>query len=197
MDEREISHLTDAELLRILTGAGVVTDGLTSLRELPHVLATLEAPAAYRLRASLEFARRYQETPIKQGQPFLGAPAVYEHFRGRLGEAVIEHFFAMLLDQKHRLLSVIEVSRGCLTASIVHPRDVFRPVIEQSAAAVIFVHNHPSGDPTPGPEDLELTKRLRGVGDLLGVRVLDHVVIGKGRYVSMHEDGYWSGKRRL
>ena len=83
------------------------------------------------------------------------------------------------------------VSKGSLTASIVHPRDVFAQVVRWSAAAIIFVHNHPSGDPTPSKEDIEITRRFREVGEMMGVRVLDHVVIGKGRYVSFVDDGYW------
>jgi DNA repair protein RadC len=95
------------------------------------------------------------------------------------------------LDNKHRLLKTVCVSVGSLSASIVHPRDVFVPVIKLSAAAVIFTHNHPSGDPTPSKEDIVITRRLREVGELVGVRVLDHIIVGKGRYVSFVDDGYW------
>ena len=102
-----------------------------------------------------------------------------------------EHFYAVLLDNKHRKIKDVPVSLGSLTASIVHPRDVFAPVVREAAAAVVFVHNHPSGDPTPSKEDIEITQRLRAVGELMGVRVLDHIVIGKGRYVSFVDDGYW------
>ena len=102
-----------------------------------------------------------------------------------------EHFYAVLLDNKNRKLKEIRISQGSLTASIVHPRDVYLPVIRESAAAVIFVHNHPSGDPTPSAEDIEITRRLRQVGELVGVRVLDHLIIGRGRYVSFVDDGYW------
>jgi len=97
----------------------------------------------------------------------------------------------VLLDNKNRKLKDIRISQGSLTASIVHPRDVYLPVIRESAAAVIFVHNHPSGDPTPSREDVEITRRLREVGELVGVRVLDHVIVGHGRYVSFVDDGYW------
>lgn len=78
-----------------------------------------------------------------------------------------------------------------LTNSVVHPRDVYAQVVRHSAAAVVFVHNHPSGDPTPSREDLETTRRLRQVGEIMGVRVLDHIVIGRGKYVSFVDDGYW------
>jgi DNA repair protein RadC len=83
------------------------------------------------------------------------------------------------------------LSVGSLTASIVHPRDVCGRIIRDAASAIIFVHNHPSGDPTPSAEDLDITRRLRQVGDLLGVRVLDHIIVGRGRYVSFVDDGYW------
>lgn len=120
-----------------------------------------------------------------------GSGDVYAHFRERLGSEAREHFYAVLLDNKHRKIKDVAVSLGSLTASIVHPRDVFAPVVREAAAAVVFVHNHPSGDPTPSKEDIEITQRLRAVGELMGVRVLDHIVIGKGRYVSFVDDGYW------
>jgi DNA repair protein RadC len=143
------------------------------------------------LLAALELARRYGERAFEPGTPFRGSGDVYAHFRERLASERRECFYAVLLDNKHRKIKDITVSLGSLTASIVHPRDVFAPVVRESAAAVIFVHNHPSGDPTPSREDIEVTRRLREVGDLVGVRVLDHVVIGKGRYVSFVDDGYW------
>ena len=127
----------------------------------------------------------------RPGAPFKGSYDVYAHFRERLALERHEHFYAVLLDNKNRKLKDIRISQGSLTASIVHPRDVYLPVIRESAAAVIFVHNHPSGDPTPSAEDLEITRRLRQVGELVGVRVLDHLVIGRGRYVSFVDDGYW------
>jgi DNA repair protein RadC len=116
---------------------------------------------------------------------------VYAHFRERLAAETVEHFIAVLLDNKNRKLRDVEVGLGSLTATVVHPRDVFSRVIRDSAVAVPFVHNHPSGDATPSREDLEITRRLRDVGELVGVRVLDHIVIGKGRFVSFVDDGYW------
>ena len=83
----------------------------------------------------------------------------------------------------------VKISEGSLTASLVHPREVYNPVIRESAAAVIFVHNHPSGDPAPSPEDIEITRRLKEVGDVMGVRVLDHIVIGHDRYFSFSDKG--------
>ena len=83
----------------------------------------------------------------------------------------------------------MQISEGSLTASIVHPREVFVPVVRESAAAVLFVHNHPSGDPEPSREDLDITTRLRQAGELMGVRVLDHIIIGSNRYVSLADRG--------
>ncbi len=146
---------------------------------------------AAEILAVMEIAKRFGEVEFTPGTPFRGSADVYAHFRERLASERRERFYAVLLDNKHRKIKDIAVSEGSLTASIVHPRDVFAPVVRESAAAVIFVHNHPSGDPTPSREDLEVTRRLREVGDLMGVRVLDHIVIGQGRYVSFVDDGYW------
>ena len=87
------------------------------------------------------------------------------------------------------MLRDVKISEGSLTSSIVHPREVFNPVIRDSAAAVILVHNHPSGDPAPSREDKEITKRLKEVGELIGVKVLDHIIIGDGRYISFADEG--------
>jgi DNA repair protein RadC len=116
---------------------------------------------------------------------------VYGHFRGRLPQLEREVFYVLLLDGKNRAQGEVLVSEGSLTAALVHPREVFAPAIREAAAAVILVHNHPSGDPTPSAEDRALTERLRQVGELVGIRVLDHVVIGRGRWASLAEEGRW------
>jgi DNA repair protein RadC len=100
-----------------------------------------------------------------------------------------EHFLALHLDSKNTVLCIDHVSSGSLNASIVHPREVFKACLLSSAAALILMHNHPSGDPTPSREDLELTGRLREAVELLGVRILDHVIIGSGCYVSLADRG--------
>ena len=147
--------------------------------------------AIEKLVAIFEIARRYGEEEFVPGEPFQGSYDIYAHFRERLAAETVEFFISVLLDNKNRKLRDVIVGQGSLTASIVHPRDVYARVIRYSAAAVVFVHNHPSGDPTPSREDIEITRRLREVGDLVGVRVLDHIIIGKGRYVSFVDDGYW------
>jgi DNA repair protein RadC len=99
-----------------------------------------------------------------------------------------EYFFAIHLDGKNRICCVDEVSVGSLNQSIVHPREVFKTALLSSAAAIILLHNHPSGDPTPSREDIEITRRLRETGDIIGVRVLDHIIIGD-TFVSFSAQG--------
>ena len=101
-----------------------------------------------------------------------------------------EIFKVVLLDAKHAIVRDATVSEGSLTLSIVHPREVFTMAVRESAAAVIFLHNHPSGDPTPSQEDRALTARLVSAGEVLGIRVLDHIVVGDGCYVSFADQGW-------
>ena len=108
------------------------------------------------------------------------------HFEGRPQE----EFVVVFLDAKHRPTGYQVVSVGSLTLSIVHPREVFKAAVCMNAAAVICIHNHPSGDPTPSQEDRALTKRLVESGELLGIRVLDHVVMGDDRHVSFADEGW-------
>jgi DNA repair protein RadC len=194
---------TDAELLTTVLGPSTALSCLRlsatydDLREMATVpTAELREHgftngAADKLGAVFEIAKRYGEKEFKSGAPLRGSGDIYAHFRERLAAEICEYFYAVLLDNKHRKLRDVMLSKGSLTASIVHPRDVFAQVVRWSAAAIVFVHNHPSGDATPSKEDIEITRRLREVGEIMGVRVLDHIIIGKGRYVSFVDDGYW------
>ena len=106
-----------------------------------------------------------------------------------------EHFDVLMMNNRNRLIRHHRVSTGSLTASVVHPREVFNPVIRESAAGVIFIHNHPSGDPSPSREDVDITHRLRQVGEVLGIRVHDHVVCGDrlralDRFFSLQQGGF-------
>ncbi len=100
-----------------------------------------------------------------------------------------EHFVVMCLDSKNKVNALNTVSIGTLNSSAVHPRETFKAAILGNSAAIILVHNHPSGDPTPSPEDRAITKRLAEAGRILGIEVLDHIIIGDGRYVSLKEEG--------
>jgi len=141
------------------------------------------------LKACLEIGKRIGSQKWETGQPLHSAEDVYQHFRENLGREKREFFYVVLLNNKNRKIREVKVSEGSLTASLVHPREVYNPVIRESAAGVIFVHNHPSGDPAPSAEDIDITKRLKEVGDVMGVRVLDHVVIGHDRYFSFNDRG--------
>lgn len=116
-----------------------------------------------------------------------GASEVWQLVRARCEAAPVEEFLVLAMNQRHRLMSLTMSARGSLSGVEVHPRDVFRPLIAEGAAAVIFVHNHPSGDPTPSRADIELTQRLREVGEICGIPVLDHVVVGTDSYSSLAE----------
>jgi DNA repair protein RadC len=197
------TEFTDAELLTKVLGPSTTLscEWLTTTYDDLHTIAFLShadlsghgftSGAIEKLTAVFEIAKRYGEREWKVGEPLRGSSDVYAHFREHLATEQCEFFYAVLLDNKNRKLRDIMVSKGSLTASIVHPRDLFAQVVRWSAAALILVHNHPAGDPSPSKEDIEITRRLREAGELLGVRVLDHVIIGKGRFVSFVDDGYW------
>lgn len=144
---------------------------------------------AAQIKAVFEIAKRYSAEKIEVGEEFHNSRQVFNHFHESMRAKKKEVFIAVLLDGKNRMLRDVQVSEGCLTSSIVHPREVFNHVIRDSAASVILVHNHPSGDPAPSKEDTDITKRLREVGELVGVKVLDHIIIGNGRYMSFADEG--------
>lgn len=98
----------------------------------------------------------------------------------------------VLLDNKNRIMKELTISSGSLTSSIVHPREVFNPAIKESAASVIFVHNHPSGDPEPSTEDIQITHRLIEAGNIVGIKVLDHIIIGNEKFISFKDKGIMS-----
>jgi DNA repair protein RadC len=176
---------------RLLEWAG----GVGRLERIDRSSAGLVGGSALRriaaVRAAIELGRRAAAVPIGFGDPVRDAASVYAHVRGRLPQLDRELFLALLLDGRNRLRAEICVSEGTLTTALVHPREVFAPAIRDRAAALILVHNHPSGDPTPSSEDVALTDRLRQVGEVVGIRVLDHVVVGHGRYISFAEERRW------
>ena len=144
---------------------------------------------AVRLAAAFELTRRLRSR-VLAARTSLGSPdEVYAAFGSLMEGLKKEVFRVALLDAQNRLLRDLVVSEGTLSASLVHPREVFKPAIVESAAAVILLHNHPSGDPTPSQEDLRLTRQLVDCARLLDLRVHDHVIIGQGRFVSLARQG--------
>lgn len=164
--------------------------GEASVQDLCSIKGIGPAKAA-QIKAAIEIGKRFAQEEVKQGDAFRSSADVFHFYREQLGGLKKEEFHVLLLDAKNRLIRDVRVSEGSLTSSLVHPREVFNPVIRESAAAVILIHNHPSGDPAPSQEDLHITRRLREVGEVMGVRVLDHIIVGKGKYVSFVDDGYW------
>ena len=147
----------------------------------------LEWDEALRLEAALYLASHLRLQRQARRPAMQSARQVYRHLGARLGTLQRETLQVLLLDGKHRLLRQVTVSVGTLTSSLVHPREVFRPAIRHAAAALILVHNHPSGDPEPSLEDIRVTRRILETGSLLGIPLLDHVIIGCGAFASLRE----------
>ena len=162
---------------------GVAAAGSAALEATPGLGPAKSAS----VRAAMELAARLGHTPLQRGRSIRSPADVQRHFRRALGSLRKESFPVLLLDGRHRLIAAEEVSVGTLTASLVHPREVFRDAIRNAAAAIVLVHNHPSGDPGPSAEDRAVTKRLRSAGELLGIRVLDHVIVADAGYFSFRE----------
>lgn len=200
------AKLTDAELLAIILGQG--TRNMSALEMANHILIKYESlrnlreasleeltmqkgiglAKAVSIKAAIEMGRRIaQDIQIKQTikSPDDVQRIVMEEMR----YYDREHFRVMYLDRKCGLLVMEDISIGGLHSSIVHPREVFKTALKRSAASIILLHNHPSGDPTPSREDVEVTKRLMEAGNILGIEVLDHLVIGEGIYCSLKEKG--------
>jgi DNA repair protein RadC len=208
--ERLLAHgaalLTDAELVALLLGTGTRGRSAAVLaRELldPRGLAALAEAAprelaavsgigvakATQLLAACELGRRIAARPLRRGDRIASPEDVHRHFHARLRDAATEQFHTVLLDSRHRVIRSVLTSQGTLTASLVHPREVFRPALREAAAALVLVHNHPSGDPSPSPEDREITRRLAQAGTLLGIPVLDHVIVADRGFASLREQG--------
>ena len=199
--------LADAELLAIQLGTGapgrsavevgrdllVQYGSLSRLAARPvselSALRGVGRAKAVRLAAAFELSRRLRSRN-GQGKVILASPEqVYARYGPLMEDLDREVFRAALLDSQNGLLRDVVVSEGTLSASLVHPREVFKPAILESAASVILLHNHPSGDPTPSREDLRLTRQLADCAQLLDLRVHDHVIIGHGRFVSLAQRG--------
>ena len=177
-------------LARVLLARTGGVDHLESagVSELVRIEGIGTAKAAS-LRAAFELGRRCASRRLPEGQALRGPEDVFRRFAARLRRVPQEHFIVVLLDGRHRVLGEETVSIGTLTASLVHPREVFRPALRASAAALLLVHNHPSGDPDPSAEDREVTRRLAEAGELLGIQVVDHVVVAERGFVSLREEG--------
>jgi len=145
------------------------------------------AAKAAEITALFELARRL-ETFTEEEKPRISSPeAAYQFIYPKLREQKKESFIALHLDTKNQLICEETVSVGSLNANIVHPREVFKTAIQESAAAIIVAHNHPSGDPAPSQNDIDITRKLVETGKVVGIELYDHIIIGDGRYLSLKE----------
>ncbi len=175
-----------AELVRVAGGVGPLSRA--SPRELAQNKGIGEARAA-RVAAAFELGRRAVDA-VQHRETLGRAEDVFRIVAPRLSGLTQEVFLSIGVDIRNGLLDIVEVARGTVIGVEVHPREVFRPLIRMAAAGGVLVHNHPSGDPTPSREDVELTKRMRDVGQLLGLPIIDHVVVGDRSFRSLAE---WMG----
>ncbi|MFQ3610047.1 MAG: DNA repair protein RadC [Fimbriimonadales bacterium] len=175
------------QLLRQFNGLRGVMHA--SVHELAQVKGMGLAKAT-QIAAAMELGRRVAISTFHERPQIRSPEDVFHLLRMKFTEERREHFIAVLLDTKNRVLRTETVSIGTLDSSLVHPREVYRIVVREGAACWIAVHNHPSGDPNPSPEDIALTRRLREAGQLLGVELLDHIIIGDGNYTSLRTAGH-------
>lgn len=209
--ERLLQHgpqfLTDSELLAIIIKGGyggktaleVARDLLVrfgslrnlagaSFTEMKEIKGIGKAKYA-QIRAALEMAVRLSSEKVLPGKRIQKAEDIVDYYYSELQDKKKEVFRLILLDIRYQIIRDVLISMGSLNETTVHPREVIKEVVKESAAAVIFLHNHPSGDPKPSPQDLELTKRLCESCTLLGVKVLDHIIVGEGCFYSFAQMG--------
>lgn len=186
-----------AELLAVVAGTEAVAETLSAqvLAEIaeqsPCELHARGVPpaAARRIACAFELGRRVGRRRLTRGETIRSSKDVADAFMPRLGHLNVEQTWLVLVDAKNRVIREVLLSQGTLTSSLVHPREVFRHAIRAAAVGVVLVHNHPSGDPEPSPDDEALTRRIVAVGELVGMKVLDHIVVADDAYVSLLERG--------
>ena len=208
--KRGAAALSDAELLALVLRTGDAAAGKSAidlgrellerfdgnLRELAQAelnelqqIKGLGLAKAASIKAAFTLGSRFQARRLETLERFTSPAQVFDFLHHELRDNRKELFLILLLDGKNRITRKVQVSEGSLNQSIVHPREVFAPAVRESAAAMIFIHNHPSGDPAPSREDREITRRLKEAGEILGIKVLDHIIIGDGSYFSFVESG--------
>jgi len=200
--------LGNAELLAVLLRTGTYSESAVrlaerilkesgSLRGLTDMsteqLTTIKGVGiakALEIQACIELGRRLAKTSVEERVTVRSPRDAADYLMEELRYLQKEHFVCLFLNTKNHIIGQETLSMGSLNASIVHPREVFRSAIKRSSASIICAHNHPSGDPTPSPEDIQLTARLAEAGEIIGIELLDHIVIGDRTFVSLKEKGF-------
>ena len=198
-----VAVLSDAELLAVILQKGSKTENVIdmsnrliskygigklsdlSLKELQEINGMGPAKAM-QIKALFEFNKRHNLSK-QNGKPLKSAKDVFQYASQKLAGNDKEYFMVLHLDTRNRVIKDELISIGSLNASVIHPREVFKSAIRESANSIILIHNHPSGDPEPSEEDIEITDILFKAGDLLSIKVLDHVIVGKDKYYSFKE----------
>lgn len=200
--------LSDTELLAIVFGTGTL--GLTAIdisRQIMKDYESLEnlakldysqlktisgigAAKASTLLAAFELSRRIKIEPFNKKIIFTSPQQIADYYIPRFRDSRVEYFFVLLLNSSNQIFREVNVSKGLLNMSLVHPREVFRLAITESAASVILLHNHPSGNPEPSKVDIDITKQLADSGAIIGINVIDHLIITSDNYTSFKKLGY-------
>jgi DNA repair protein RadC len=203
-----VEALSAQEILALIMGRGIAGESVmvtaqrllsqfgslkgianASLEELAQIKGIGIAKAS-QIKAAFELTSRLESFPESESKLPLKTPEdVVGLVQSKLRGKKKEYFLALLLDTRNQLIKIAEISVGSLDSSIVHPREVFKEVVSASAASVIFIHNHPSGDTTASEDDIKLTKRLTEAGEIMGVDVLDHIIIAGKSYLSLKREG--------
>jgi len=161
--------------------------GVDEMRRVPGI----GFARACQLTAAFELGKRFARESRSAGTSVRAPQDIARMFMDEMKHYDREHFKAAFLNTKNQIIKVVTVSIGSLNASIVHPREILKPAIAASAASIVLVHNHPTGDPTPSREDVEFTRRFAKCGELMGIELLDHIVIGADRFLSLKEAGHF------
>jgi DNA repair protein RadC len=204
MEKYGIKYLSDSEILAILIHKGTKNYNaidisnniigkygmkkllIISLNELQSIKG-IGKVKAMQIMASIELTKRLMKQDIKKDKVQIRfAYQVYKHMES-LAELQQEHFIALMLNTKNRIIKEDTVCIGTLDTTLVHPREIFRNAIKESASSIILVHNHPSGDPTPSEDDIKITEEIYKAGEILRMPVLDHIIIGRRKYWSWRE----------
>lgn len=200
--------LNNAELLAILLRTGTIAESAVrlaerllresgSLRSLVDMsidqltgIKGIGPAKALQIQAGIELGRRLARTAPEDKHTVRSPQDVSALLMEDMRYLRKEHFVCLFLNTKNHVIGQETLSMGSLNATVVHPREIFRAAIQRSSASIICVHNHPSGDPTPSPEDIQLTARLSEAGEIVGIDVLDHIILGDRQYISLKEKGY-------